>query len=130
MSCFFFFSSRRRHTSCALVTGVQTFALPILLTAALQIHAAEARHASHIRQMRRARGGAAGNQKPWITGANDSGIGAVVDPLYADEANVMQAGIDITSLNGMGGKLYADAATHTFDYQPKAEAELGIKGVC
>src|SRR3546814_8708540 len=27
-SCFFF-SSRRRHTSCALVTGVQTSALPI-----------------------------------------------------------------------------------------------------
>src|SRR3546814_4686105 len=28
--CFiFFFSSRRRHTSCALVTGVQTCALPI-----------------------------------------------------------------------------------------------------
>src|SRR3546814_9164033 len=26
---FFFFSSRRRHTSGALVTGVQTFALPI-----------------------------------------------------------------------------------------------------
>src|SRR3546814_4227552 len=29
MCCFF--SSRRRHTSCALVTGVQTCALPILL---------------------------------------------------------------------------------------------------
>src|SRR3546814_5310378 len=28
--CLFFFSSRRRHTSCALVTGVQTCALPIL----------------------------------------------------------------------------------------------------
>src|SRR3546814_16811594 len=28
--CFFFFSSRRRHTRCALVTGVQTCALPIL----------------------------------------------------------------------------------------------------
>src|SRR3546814_7574550 len=27
----FFFSSRRRHTSCALVTGVQTCALPISL---------------------------------------------------------------------------------------------------
>src|SRR3546814_664193 len=27
--CVFFFSSRRRHTSCALVTGVQTCALPI-----------------------------------------------------------------------------------------------------
>src|SRR3546814_8027835 len=30
MTCvFFFFSSRRRHTRCALVTGVQTCALPI-----------------------------------------------------------------------------------------------------
>src|SRR3546814_3444827 len=29
--CFFFFSSRRRHTRCALVTGVQTCALPIYL---------------------------------------------------------------------------------------------------
>src|SRR3546814_9268298 len=28
---YFFFSSRRRHTRCALVTGVQTCALPILL---------------------------------------------------------------------------------------------------
>src|SRR3546814_1413089 len=27
----FFFSSRRRHTRCALVTGVQTCALPILM---------------------------------------------------------------------------------------------------
>src|SRR3546814_4257033 len=31
----FFFSSRRRHTRCALVTGVQTCALPILSAAAL-----------------------------------------------------------------------------------------------
>src|SRR3546814_16275108 len=29
----FFFSSRRRHTRCALVTGVQTCALPISLIA-------------------------------------------------------------------------------------------------
>src|SRR3546814_3048784 len=29
MRCRFFFSSRRRHTRCALVTGVQTCALPI-----------------------------------------------------------------------------------------------------
>src|SRR3546814_2526863 len=34
--CFgsFFFSSRRRHTRCALVTGVQTCALPIFARAA------------------------------------------------------------------------------------------------
>src|SRR3546814_1738966 len=30
---FFLFSSRRRHTRCALVTGVQTCALPICLVA-------------------------------------------------------------------------------------------------
>src|SRR3546814_5289305 len=30
LSSVFFFSSRRRHTSCALVTGFQTCALPIL----------------------------------------------------------------------------------------------------
>src|SRR3546814_4130365 len=29
INCIFFFSSRRRHTRCALVTGVQTCALPI-----------------------------------------------------------------------------------------------------
>src|SRR3546814_9085862 len=29
VAVFFFFSSRRRHTRCALVTGVQTCALPI-----------------------------------------------------------------------------------------------------
>src|SRR3546814_1915591 len=32
----FFFSSRRRHTRCALVTGVQTCALPILNEAGFQ----------------------------------------------------------------------------------------------
>src|SRR3546814_7215598 len=32
----FFFSSRRRHTRCALVTGVQTCALPISMAAALK----------------------------------------------------------------------------------------------
>src|SRR3546814_9644104 len=31
MRCVFFFSSRRRHTKCALVTGVQTCALPICI---------------------------------------------------------------------------------------------------
>src|SRR3546814_4627251 len=31
----FFFSSRRRHTRCALVTGVQTCALPIFLDEAV-----------------------------------------------------------------------------------------------
>src|SRR3546814_2569793 len=40
---FFFFSSRRRHTRCALVTGVQTCALPIfgfLICAGVSAHGA------------------------------------------------------------------------------------------
>src|SRR3546814_16756332 len=36
----FFFSSRRRHTRCALVTGVQTCALPICLPHGLAGHRA------------------------------------------------------------------------------------------
>src|SRR3546814_3050417 len=33
---YFFFSSRRRHTRCALVTGVQTCALPIFISETAQ----------------------------------------------------------------------------------------------
>src|SRR3546814_1487358 len=44
----FFFSSRRRHTRCALVTGVQTCALPIFVVAivhavAVAVHVGAAR---------------------------------------------------------------------------------------
>src|SRR3546814_8465949 len=42
MSCsiihYFFFSSRRRHTRCAIVTGVQTCALPISFVAKASYH--------------------------------------------------------------------------------------------
>src|SRR3546814_39970 len=40
----FFFSSRRRHTRCALVTGVQTCALPISLAKQVNGHAARVRN--------------------------------------------------------------------------------------
>src|SRR3546814_14915847 len=39
----FFFSSRRRHTRCALVTGVQTCALPIWLLRSRRTSASAAR---------------------------------------------------------------------------------------
>src|SRR3546814_1632146 len=48
----FFFSSRRRHTRCALVTGVQTCALPILVAdaphTALPHHAEQPLEAAHL----------------------------------------------------------------------------------
>src|SRR3546814_1005802 len=37
----FFFSSRRRHTRCALVTGVQTCALPICYRPAMTVQPSE-----------------------------------------------------------------------------------------
>src|SRR3546814_8466002 len=47
----FFFSSRRRHTRCALVTGVQTCALPIFhhgLSAGILPTGSLFRHISHF----------------------------------------------------------------------------------
>ncbi|PVH24383.1 ferritin-like domain-containing protein [Sphingobacterium corticibacter] len=98
----------------------------VVLTAALQIHSVEARHAAHVRSMRRARGGAAANQKPWITGANDSGIGAAVDPVYAGEDNVAQGGVDITTLTGVSGRFTPAIATQSFDEPLTAPAVLDI----
>src|SRR3546814_2729403 len=43
--CFFFFSSRGRHTRCALVTGVQTCALPISGRPRERPHGPALRHA-------------------------------------------------------------------------------------
>src|SRR3546814_1930059 len=51
LSYSFFFSSRRRHTRCALVTGVQTCALPICLAggiAATLWQAGEARRSAEL----------------------------------------------------------------------------------
>src|SRR3546814_10729044 len=49
MGCCFFFSSRRRHTSCALVTGVQTCALPIYAAAGIDVPVHE-RHVGYVFQ--------------------------------------------------------------------------------
>src|SRR3546814_4019993 len=43
----FFFSSRRRHTRCALVTGVQTCALPIFLSCCFPVACGPRRRLGH-----------------------------------------------------------------------------------
>lgn len=79
-----------------------------VLTAALNIHSVEARHASHLRRMRQLRGAAL---KPWITG-NASGIGvAAASVVYAGEDNVTQGGVNVTTLPGA----VATAATEAYD---------------
>ena len=82
-----------------------------LLTAALNIHSVEARHAAHIRQMRRA---LTVDVKPWITGVN-SGVTppTLVEKSYAGEDNTMQATINMVNINGMA--ISAAAATEAFD---------------
>jgi hypothetical protein len=107
-------------------TGVRAYkgqagnlmATPSVLQTALQIHSVEARHASHIRQMRKApAGGGVTALKPWITGANDSGV-PQVDPVYKGEDNVTQGGVNITTLG-----FSASASTEAFD-EPLTMAEV------
>jgi hypothetical protein len=89
-----------------------------VLTAALNIHSVEARHASHIRQMRKANG--FGDVKPWITG-KDSGIGAVVQASYDGEENTNQAGIEIVNINGKD--IWFERASEAFD-EPLTMAQV------
>lgn len=89
-----------------------------VLTAALQIHSVEARHASYIRYLRQKRGATV--NKPWITGNDAGGIPGVA-AVYADEQNTMQAGAQITGINGMA--ISANAATEAFD-EPLTQTQV------
>lgn len=97
------------------------------LTAALQIHSVEARHAAHLREIRRATGflvPAGVVVKPWIT-LNQSGIGsAAVQPSYNGEDNVTQAGITITNIGGL--PISASAASEAFDEPLTKDQVLAI----
>jgi len=91
-----------------------------VLTAALQIHSVEARHASHIRWMRR---NLLSNTsiKPWISGKDTGAIGDAVQASYNGEDLAIQAGITITNINGTG--ISVNAATEAFD-EPLTEAQV------
>lgn len=89
-----------------------------VLTAALQIHSVEARHAAYIRYLRQKRGAAA--NKPWITGNDAGGIPGVA-AVYAGEETATQASVPITGINGMN--VSANAATESFD-EPLTQAQV------
>lgn len=90
-----------------------------VLTAALQIHSVEARHASYIRYLRQKRG-ATGN-KPWITGNDAGGIPGVA-AVYAEEEKTIQGNnITITGINGMS--VSANAASEAFD-EPLTQVQV------
>lgn len=81
-----------------------------VLTAALQIHSVEARHASMVRRLRA--------EKGWIS--LNTGTPAAV---YAGEENVTQGGANVTSLG-----YSATIASQAFDEPLTKEAVLAIAG--
>lgn len=92
-----------------------------VLTAALSIHAVEARHAAAIRQLRHDRGATA--TMPWIVSTaslgNDTTV-AAVDANYAGEENTVQGGVDLKALGSIG------AVTAAFDEPLTKEQVLAL----
>jgi rubrerythrin len=79
-----------------------------LLTAALQIHSVEARHASQIRRLR--------GQKGWITGNSRGDLPSFTQVIYDGEQNIIQGGADIGTFTATNGPaLTGSGATESFD---------------
>ncbi|MDQ3604661.1 MAG: ferritin-like domain-containing protein [Gemmatimonadota bacterium] len=76
-----------------------------VLTAALQIHSVEARHASQIRRLR--------GEKGWITGSSRGSLPPQAQAVYDGEANTMQGGRDAAPLGANAGG--AAAVSEAFD---------------
>ncbi|MEJ7769466.1 MAG: ferritin-like domain-containing protein [Chitinophagaceae bacterium] len=94
-----------------------------VLRTALQIHSVEARHASHVREIRSRRPSSlvVGMPQPWIT-LNQSNIASpAVQPSYNGEENTMQAGVQITGINGFA--ITSEDASESFD-EPLTKAQV------
>lgn len=97
-----------------------------VLRTALQIHSVEARHASHVREIRSRRPSSlvVGMPQPWIT-LNQSNIASpAVQPSYNGEENTMQAGVQITGINGFA--ITSEDASESFDEPLTKDQVLAI----
>lgn len=102
----------------------------LILRTALRIHSVEARHASHLREMRIRLGAlipAGVTLQPWIT-LNQSGIDAgtmaannAIQLSYNGEELTTQAGINIVGINGFA--IDANDASESFD-EPLTKAQV------
>lgn len=90
-----------------------------VLTVALQIHSVEARHAAHIRVMRRGAAGGGVMQYGWITNGEANGAPAAIygagsaASTFPAEGNTTQAGINLVS--GLGTAYTATEVSEAFD---------------
>lgn len=76
----------------------------VVLTAALQIHSVEARHAAEVRRLRGLKG--------WITqDMRGDGMPDATQPVYDGEENTTQGGVDVTTITDAS----ADAVTEGWD---------------
>ena len=83
-----------------------------ILTVALQIHSVEARHASEVRRLRGLKG--------WITNAErGAGVPEAAQATYAGEDNLIQAGVDVSTITSYG----TDAITEAYD-EPLSKEEV------
>ena len=87
-----------------------------VLTAALQIHSVEARHAAMVRKIR--------SEKGWITLNNRGTMPAATQAIYNGEENVIQGGADVTTL-GYNSTIVSQA----FDEPLTKDATLAIAGL-
>jgi len=103
-----------------------------VLTAALQIHSVEARHAAKLRQMRRVLAApnlipAGVTLQPWITLAQsgidtgNAGANAAIQLSYAGEEVTTQAGANIVNIGGQ--TIAANEASEAFD-EPLTMAQV------
>jgi hypothetical protein len=90
------------------------------LTAALQIHSVEARHASEVRRLR----AVASNMtiKGWINGNQSNGLPAAI---YAGEENTTHAGADLNSITSLSS-ISTAGKTEAFDEPLTREQVLAI----
>jgi hypothetical protein len=89
-----------------------------VLTAALQIHSVEARHASEVRRLRGLKG--------WITqNQRGAGMPAATQAVYNGEGNLIQGGVNVTTVTTIG----PDGVTEAFDEPLTTEEVLTIAGL-
>ncbi|WP_026461634.1 ferritin-like domain-containing protein [Adhaeribacter aquaticus] len=96
-----------------------------VLEAALRIHSVEARHAAHIRRMRRDTPAIAAQQKPWITMKDRGGLPAFTQGIYDGEELTTQANVPIAGTFGTV-TVSANAASEAFDEPLTREQVLAI----
>lgn len=94
-----------------------------ILTAALQIHSVEARHAAEVRKLRASKG--LDTVKPWITGNDRGTLPSQAQAVYDGEQNSIQGGVDVKTITSVG----TSAVQEAFD-EPLTDTEvLAIAGL-